>query len=79
MAEHPFRRALTRFGVWTAHPVAFLLVPAYGALWFYFDRESFNWHAIAVLAALFMTLLIQRAEHRDTQAVHAKLDELLRA
>ena len=26
-----------------------------------------------------MTLVIQRAEHRDTQAIHAKLDELLRA
>ena len=25
------------------------------------------------------TLLIQRAEHRDTQAIHAKLDELLSA
>jgi low affinity Fe/Cu permease len=25
-----------------------------------------------------MTLFIQRAEHRDTQASHAKLDELLR-
>ena len=26
-----------------------------------------------------MTLFIQRAQHRDTQAIHAKLDELLRA
>jgi low affinity Fe/Cu permease len=26
-----------------------------------------------------MTLFIQRAEHCDTQAIHAKLDELLRA
>ncbi len=26
-----------------------------------------------------MTLFIQRAEHRDTQAIPAKLDELLRA
>jgi low affinity Fe/Cu permease len=26
-----------------------------------------------------MTLFIQRAEHRDTQAIHAKLDELLKA
>ena len=26
-----------------------------------------------------MTLVIQRAEHRDTQAIHAKLDELLHA
>ena len=25
-----------------------------------------------------MTLFIQRGEHRDTQAIHAKLDELLR-
>jgi low affinity Fe/Cu permease len=25
-----------------------------------------------------MTLFIQRAEHRDTQAIQAKLDELLR-
>ena len=26
-----------------------------------------------------MTLVIQRAEHRDTEAIHAKLDELLKA
>jgi low affinity Fe/Cu permease len=26
-----------------------------------------------------MTLVIQRAEHRDTQALQAKLDELLRS
>jgi hypothetical protein len=26
-----------------------------------------------------MTLVIQRAEHRDTQAIHAKLDEILHA
>jgi low affinity Fe/Cu permease len=26
-----------------------------------------------------MTLVIQRSEHRDTQAIHAKLDDLLRA
>ena len=26
-----------------------------------------------------MTLVIQRAEHRDTQAIHAKLDEMLHA
>jgi low affinity Fe/Cu permease len=32
-----------------------------------------------MIAAWFMTLIIQRAEHRDTQAIHAKLDELLRA
>jgi len=33
----------------------------------------------ATLVTWFMTLIIQRAEDRDTQAVQAKLDELLRA
>ena len=63
----------------TAHPLAFLMVPAYGALWFYFDQASFDWHGIALLATWFMTLSIQRSEYRDTQAIHAKLDELLHA
>jgi hypothetical protein len=35
--------------------------------------------ALATVATWFMTLIIQRAEYRDTQAIHAKLDELLRA
>jgi low affinity Fe/Cu permease len=30
------------------------------------------------MATWLMTLFIQRAEHRDTQAIQAKLDELLR-
>lgn len=34
---------------------------------------------VATIATWLMTLVIQRAEHRDTQAVHAKLDELLKA
>ena len=33
----------------------------------------------ATLIVWFMTLLIQRAEHRDTQALQAKMDELLHA
>jgi low affinity Fe/Cu permease len=31
------------------------------------------------MATWFMTLVIQRAEHRDTQAIHVKLDEILHA
>jgi low affinity Fe/Cu permease len=38
-----------------------------------------HWNAQASVATWLMTLIIQRAEHRDTQAIHAKLDELLRA
>ena len=73
------RRTITRLGVYTASPIAFGVLLAYAALWFVFERSTFDWHAIATLATWFMTLVIQRAEHRDTQAIHAKLDEILHA
>ena len=69
------RRALTRLGEVAAHPAAFALVVIYAGLWFAFDRKTLDWHAFATLGTLFMTLIIQRAEHRDTQALQAKLDE----
>jgi low affinity Fe/Cu permease len=37
-----------------------------------------GWHAVVSTATLLMTLFIQRSDNRDTQAIHAKLDELLR-
>lgn len=74
---YEIRRALTRVGVWTARPWAFGIVGLYGAGWLLIDPASFDLHAFATMATWLMTLLIQRAEHRDTQAIHAKLDELL--
>jgi low affinity Fe/Cu permease len=74
-----FRGMLTELGAFTAHPLAFVIVGIYALAWATFDRASLDWHGAATLATWFMTLLIQRAEHRDTQAIHAKLDELLRA
>lgn len=79
MANHPTRQLLTRVGVLTARPVAFVIVGIYTVSWLAFDRESFDMHGVATLATWLMTLVIQRAEHRDTQAIHAKLDEMLRA
>jgi len=75
--DRPIGSFLTRLGTWTASPVAFGIVVAYALLWLIFDRQSLDWHAVAALAIWLMTLFIQRAEHRDTQALHAKLDELL--
>jgi low affinity Fe/Cu permease len=77
MAPHRLRLLLTRIGTATASPVAFAIVGVYALLWLVFERSTFDWHAVATLATWFMTLFIQRAEHRDTQAIHAKLDELL--
>lgn len=73
------RQLLTHLGTLAAHPTAFLIVAIYGALWAVREPAGLDWHGVATLATWFMTLLIQRAEHRDTQAIHAKLDELLRA
>jgi low affinity Fe/Cu permease len=68
------RRLLTRLGGFTTHPAAFAVVATYAVLWFAFQPQTFDWHAVAILSTWFMTLLIQRTEHRDTQAIHAKLD-----
>lgn len=75
---HGVRLLLTRLGVLSAHPAAFLVLAAFTAAWLIWNPGSFGWPGAATIATLFMTLLIQRAEHRDTQAIHAKLDELLR-
>jgi low affinity Fe/Cu permease len=72
------RHALTRVGEFTTHPTAFAVVASYAVAWFVFSPETFGWAAIATLATWLMTLFINRTEHRDTQALHAKLDELLR-
>jgi low affinity Fe/Cu permease len=73
------RHILTRLGVWTAHPTAFMVVGTYVLVWLIVSPDTFDWHAAATIATWIMTLFIQSAEHRDTQAIHAKLDELLRA
>jgi low affinity Fe/Cu permease len=72
------RQVLTLLGTVAASPWAFTTVAVYAVLWLIFDPGSFNWHGIATLATWCMTLFIQRGEHRDTQALHAKLDELLK-
>jgi low affinity Fe/Cu permease len=73
-----FTPALTWLGVLMARPTAFVVLVCYVAAWLLFNPQSFDWHAVATIATWLMTLFIQRAEHRDTQAIHAKLDELLR-
>jgi low affinity Fe/Cu permease len=72
-------RLLTALGVWTASPWAFLLFALYAASWIAFGAQPLDWHEVATLATWLMTLCIQRAEHRDTQALQAKIDALIRA
>lgn len=78
-APKSVRRALTNLGVATSRPTAFVIIGAYAVIWLIFDRASLDMHGLATLATWLMTLFIQRAEHRDTQAIQAKLDEILKA
>ncbi len=50
MEAHPIRRGLTGLGVLAAHPAAFGIVAVYAILWFFFQRDTFDWHAVALLA-----------------------------
>jgi low affinity Fe/Cu permease len=68
---------LTQIGVLASRPAAFAVFALYAIAWITLG-DGLEWHSIAVLATWGMTLIIQRAEHRDTQALHAKLDELLK-
>jgi low affinity Fe/Cu permease len=72
------QRLLTILGTWLSRPWAVGAVLLYAVAWLVFEPGSFGWHGAAIVATLLMTLFIQRSEHRDTQAIHAKLDELLR-
>lgn len=68
----------TAIGQATGHPAAFVVVILYSLGWLIFSRNTFDWNAVATLAVWLMTLFIQRSNRRDTLALHAKLDELLR-
>jgi len=78
MALKALRGWLTHIGVLTSRPLAFVIFVIYAIGWLTLG-DGLGWHQIAVMATWGMTLVIQRAEHRDTQAIHAKLDELLKA
>jgi hypothetical protein len=40
----PGGHLLTRLGVYTANPAAFLVLIVYAALWYMFKPETFEWH-----------------------------------
>ena len=72
-------RLLTFIGTLTARPSAFVIVFVYAGVWAVIEPQTLDFHGAATLATWLMTLFIQRAEHRDTQAIQAKLDELIKA
>ena len=76
---HPLHRAMTAVVGVLGHPASLLGLAVFAALWRRREPETFDWHAVATLIAIAMTLLIQRGQNRDTAALQAKLDELIHA
>ena len=84
------RSLFTRFAKWTAHttgkPITFLLAAGVVAVWgvtgplFAF---SDTWQLVintgTTIVTFLMVFLIQNTQNRDSEAVHVKLDELIRA
>jgi low affinity Fe/Cu permease len=77
--EKPSKHWTTTLGQASAHPAAFAVVLLYALAWLAFAPKTFDFNAIATLIVWIMTLFIQRSSRRDTLAIHAKLDELIRA
>jgi low affinity Fe/Cu permease len=74
-----FTHWTTSVGKIAGHPAGVVVILVYAAMWRYFSPDTFEWNAIATLLVWAMTVLIQRSNRRDTLALQAKLDELLRS
>lgn len=84
--QQRFARFSTAVGVWTGHPLAFILSVAACVVWavtgplFGF---SDTWQLVINTGTTVLTFLlvfvIQNTQLRDNAAVHLKLDEILRA
>ncbi len=61
-----------------SHPAAFVVVVCYVAVWLISSFETFDWHAVATDRHVVRGFADSEGRASDTQAIHAKLDELLR-
>jgi low affinity Fe/Cu permease len=85
-----FHHAFTHFAKWTAHmagqPLAFVLAVSVIVIWaatgpvFGFnDTWQLVVNTATTIVTFLMVFLIQNTQNRDTGAMQAKLDELIRA
>ena len=84
------KNAFSRFSKWTAraagHPVAFvaacLIIVAWlvtGPLFHFSDTWQLVINTATTIVTFLMVFLIQNTQNRDSEAMHLKLDELIRA
>ncbi|AIC27002.1 low affinity iron permease protein [Rhizobium etli bv. mimosae str. IE4771] len=81
-----FRQISDLAASWAGHRVLPVALIAFVVIWtavglnFSFPRRWFLLtNTFCTLIAFFVVLLVQHAQNRDTKALHAKLDELIRS
>ena len=90
MSSNKTRSGFTRFAKWTAYvtgrPIAFILAVLVILLWAVtgpFFRFSDTWQLVintsTTIMTFLMVFLIQNTQYRDSEAIHIKLDELIRS
>ena len=75
----PVHRSLTRIGAVFASPLSLVLAALYLVAWILLERHTLDFHGAVAMFTLFMTLIIERTQRRDSAALQAKLDELIKA
>ena len=90
MNSNKTRSGFTRFAKWTAYatgrPIAFILAVAVIIAWALtgpiFDFSD-TWQLVintgTTIMTFLMVFLIQNTQYRDSEAIHIKLDELIRS
>ena len=90
MNSNKTRSEFTRFAKWTAYatgrPIAFILAVAVIIVWALtgpiFDFSD-TWQLVintgTTIMTFLMVFLIQNTQYRDSEAIHIKLDELIRS
>ena len=90
MNSNKTRSGFTRFAKWTAYatgrPIAFIVAVAVILLWALtgplFDFSD-TWQLVintgTTIMTFLMVFLIQNTQYRDSEAIHIKLDELIRS
>jgi low affinity Fe/Cu permease len=90
MSTNKSRSGFTRFAKWTAYatgrPIAFVLAVVLIVLWAItgplFDFSD-TWQLVintsTTIMTFLMVFLIQNTQYRDSEAIHIKLDELIRS
>src|SRR5262245_8763720 len=90
MKSNKSRSEFTRFAKWTAHatgrPTAFVLAvvviigwAATGPFFHFSDTWQLVINTSTTIITFLMVFLIQNTQYRDSEAVHIKLDELIRS